>query len=235
MAGGGTTATTRPLAYTATITGEHDISGAYRQGVARHGDAWIFTTNDGIYRTDEAFTRTSQAEPAIPAALGAQTYDHIGDGDVEGDVLWVPVEKADKDQGEQVLARYDAASLAFRDSFVVPQHHASFVAVGSDGTIYSTDEFSDSAIQRYRLAGASLERLTPLPMDRTVERIQGGDVADDALWLSTDDASNGVFRVDLQTGAVQEVGSLGHVDGEGEGIDAKLVPVRLVDLAVAPG
>jgi len=58
----------------------------------------------------------------------------------------------------------------------------------------------------------------------------------------------GVYRVDLATGAVQQVGSLGHLDGEGEGIDAtllpsgllhalsidaKVVPVRLIDLQVS--
>lgn len=242
------TTAVRPSArYTASVTHEQDISGAYRQGVARVEGGWIFETNDGLYRTDEALNRTAQAEPAIPSQLTAQTYDHIGDGDVADGMLWVPVEKDDKDQGEQVLARYDANTLTFVDSFTVPQHHASFVTVGPDGTIYSTDEFSDDALQRYRLTGTTLEHLEPLRMSRSIERIQGGDVADGAVWLSTDDANDAVYRVDLQTGDVQELGSIGHVDGEGEGIDAtelpsgllhvvgvdaKLVPVRLIDLQV---
>ena len=56
-----------------------------------------------------------------------------------------------------------------------------------------------------------------------------------------------MYRVDLITGKTQALGSIGHVDGEGEGIDAtpvagsdlhvlsvdvKLVPMRLIDLQV---
>jgi len=57
-------------------------------------------------------------------------------------------------------------------------------------------------------------------MSRAVQRIQGADVWGGAIWLSTDDATNGVYRVDLRTGDVTDVGSMGHVAGEGEGIDA---------------
>ncbi|HEV7761560.1 MAG TPA: hypothetical protein VGO78_21285 [Acidimicrobiales bacterium] len=72
-------------------------------------------------------------------------------------------------------------------------------------------------------------------------------MADGALWVSTDDATNGVHRVDLATGEVTALGSAGRVPGEGEGIDAadvpsgplrvlvadaQLVPMWLVDLTV---
>jgi len=65
--------------------------------------------------------------------------------------------------------------------------------------------------------------------------------------LSTDDAHDGVYSVDLGTGVVQRLGSIGHADGEGEGIDAtptasgdlhvlsadvKIVPMRVIDLVV---
>ena len=75
--------------------------------------------------------------------------------------------------------------------------------------------------------------------------MQGADIRDGAVWLSTDDATDGVYRVDLASGKVSPLGSIGHVDGEGEGIDAsplpqgdlhvlsldvKVVPVRLIEL-----
>ena len=65
-----------------------------------------------------------------------------------------------------------------------------------------------------------------------------------------DDDHNGVYRVDLETGEVQDLGTAGHVDGEGEGIDATdlggallhvlvadeaIVPMWVVDLEVASG
>ena len=86
-----------------------------------------------------------------------------------------------------------------------------------------------------------------LRMSRRLERVQGADIHGGAVWLSTDDATDGVYRVDLGTGRVQALGSIGHVDGEGEGIDAtpvqgadlhvlsidvKVVPVRVIELKV---
>jgi hypothetical protein len=85
-------------------------------------------------------------------------------------------------------------------------------------------------------------------MSQRIERVQGGDVRDGAIWLSTDDATDGVYRVDLATGRVDALGSVGHVDGEGEGIDAtsidgtdlwvlsadvKIIPMRLIELRVS--
>lgn len=53
------------------------------------------------------------------------------------------------------------------------------------------------------------------------------------MWLSTDDATNGLYRVTLPSGKVEALGNAGHVDGEGEGIDAtKLRNNRLHMLTV---
>ena len=69
--------------------------------------------------------------------------------------------------------------------------------------------------------------------------MQGGDLARGHLWLSTDDATNGVYRVDLTTGAVVPLGTAGQIDGEGEGIDATdlstgQLHVLVADPAVVP-
>src|SRR3954447_13605424 len=106
------------------------------------------------------------------------------------------------------------------------------------------DRFGGDELLRYDVS-AHWRRLAPLRMTRRVERVQGGDVHAGAVWLSTDDSVDGVYPVDVRSGAVQALGSIGHVDGEGEGIDAtptgsgelhvlridvKAVPVRLVEL-----
>ena len=71
--------------------------------------------------------------------------------------------------------------------------------------------------------------------DGFVDKVQGADVADGAVWLSTSDDANGLFRVDLKTGLVDALGSAGHVPGEGEGIDAtKLKSGTLHVLTVDP-
>jgi hypothetical protein len=229
-----TTTTTRPLVWTASPSRETAVAGRYRQGLARHGDTWLFTTNNGIYRTGPGFVETQAVIPAIPENLALEGYNHIGDGDVVGDVLWVPLERDDKDSGEQRTARYDADALTYIDSFPVAQHHNAFVAIDEDGVVWSADEFSDDTLLRYRVEGTTVTPLEPLVMDRVVERIQGADVADGALWLATDDDENGIYRVDVETGEVMFLASMGHTpEGEGEGIDATDLPSGLLHALVA--
>jgi hypothetical protein len=238
-----------PLDLAATVVRETVVSGAYRQGVARSEDGWIFSANDALFRTDDAFVEIAAVGPAIPSAYAGRGFDHIGDVDVVGDVIYAPLEQPEYSRGTQAMARYDATSLAFKDAVDVAQQHNAWVTVNSrSGIAYSMDEFGGQALLRYDTR-KGWKRLSPLAMSRNVDRVQGGDVFDGAVWLSTDDATDGVYRVDLRTGQVQALGSIGRADGEGEGIDATpqpsgdlhvltadvaIVPVRLVDLRVAP-
>ena len=239
-----TTTTTEVVTTTTAVpdfaaTGEVEVDGNFRQGIARSGDGWIFTTNKTIYRTAADFIETAAHHDALPPDLVALGYDHLGDPDVADGMIWVPVERPAKDEARQVTARFDEETLEVVDWVEVRQHHNSFVTVDPDGVVYSTDLFSDDAIVRYRIVDGAVEQLDPLPLSRVVDRIQGGDVAGGALWLSTDDAGNGVYRVDLETGEVTEVGSPGHVEGEGEGIDAAdgepaTLQVLVADEAIVP-
>ncbi len=235
-----TTTTTAPARWTGAVGTAQAVDGNYRQGIAEVDDGWVFTTKNALYRTDEAFHEAASFHSAIPAALASKGYDHMGDPDVADGKIWVPLERADKARAEQVIARFDVTTLEFVDAFEVPQHHASFVTVDDDGTVWSSDQFSDDALTRYRLRGDRLVPLRPLRLSQTVDKIQGGDVVDGAVWLSTDDATNGVYRVDPATGRVDGIGSAGHVDGEGEGIDAGLdadgfvLSVLVADEAIVP-
>ncbi|MBX3314264.1 MAG: hypothetical protein KF906_08080 [Actinobacteria bacterium] len=216
-------ATTTTAVPTFAVDGEHEVDPNFRQGLARSDDGWVFVTNQTLYRTDADFAKVEEQPDAIPAELAVQGYDHMGDGDVAAvdGLLWVPVERPDKDSGVQVTARFDPDTFDYVDSFEVAQHHNAFVTVDGDGVAYSADEFSDDTIVRYRVVDGTVEQLEPLRMSASIDRIQGGDVAGGALWLSTDDDHNGVYRVDLVTGEVTDVGSAGRVAGEGEGIDAE--------------
>lgn len=228
------TTTTAPPDRAATITEEVTVDGLYRQGLARVDDGWIFTSQWSLHRTDEDLTVVVEDRDAMPDELKPLGYDHIGDADVHDGVLWVPLESpAGKDTGEQLTARYDAETLAFVDSFPVAQHHNAFIAVDADGVLWSADEFSDDTLLRYTVEGTTVTMLEPLVMDRTIERIQGADIAEDAIWLATDDERNGVYRVDLETGEVDDLGSMGRPAGEGEGIDATDLPSGLLHTLVA--
>ena len=241
------TTTTAPAVYTAAVVHETEVSPGYRQGVAKVDDGWVFSLNDALFRTDDALTETIVVTPAVPPPYAARGFDHIGDIDVVNGVVYASLEQPDYELGTQAMAFYDAATLTFMDGIDVAQHHNSFVTVDPDsGIAYSMDMFGGQALLRYDTRD-DWRVLAPIAMSTYVDKVQGGDVVGDAVWLSTDDETDGVYRVDLQTGAVQSLGSIGHADGEGEGIDATplpsgdlhvlsadvaVVPVRLIDLEV---
>jgi hypothetical protein len=158
--------------------------------------------------------------PSIPEEWKAKGFTHIGDIDVVGTDIYAPLEQPDYAKGQQAMARFDRDSLKFLDAVMVPQHHNSLVAVDpTTMTAYSTLWFDDDTIVRYDVAHA-WKPLAPIHMSRKLGHIQGADVFGSALWISTDDAQHGVYRVDLKSGAVTQVATLGHAGGEGEGIDA---------------
>jgi hypothetical protein len=234
----------------ATVTVEHEVAGAYRQGVAHTDDGgWVFSTNFALYRTDGALVEVAKNEAAIPAEWLAKGYNHIGDIDIVGNVIFAPVEQPDTDVGRQAMFRFDATTLQFLDAVEIEQHHNSFVSVDPESmTAYSTDFFDDDVLSRYDVRNG-WKRLPQIKLNRKVGHIQGGDLANGAFWLSTDDDHDGLYRIDLSSGEVIDLGSVGHADGEGEGmdatetadgllhvvsIDAKLLPVRFVELSVSP-
>lgn len=199
------------------LRGEEQVNPGFRQGVARVADGWILTSNNQLYRTDEAFSPVVVRDPAIPDDLAQRGFDHLGDPDVADGIVYGPLEQPDYGKGVQAMARYDSATLELLGVTEVAQAHAAWVSV-ADGVAYSMDGFSDDSVLRYDLDDG-WEPLPPLPLDRWVHRVQGGDVADGVLWLSTDDDVDGIYRVDLSTGAVVRVGESGRALGEGEGID----------------
>jgi hypothetical protein len=231
----------------AVVVRETTVGVLYRQGVARVHGGWMFSFNDGLFVTDDDFVETDRLIPAIPPEWKARGFDHIGDIDVENGVLYAALEQPDYSLGRQAMLTYDAGTLEYTGGHDVAQHHNSFVTVDPVRKIaYSMDAFGGNALLRYDLRH-DWRPLPPLPMSRYVDRVQGADLAFGGAWLSTDDATDGVYRVDLRTGAVVALGSIGHVDGEGEGIDATLtrdgllhvlsadvdiVPMRLIDLRV---
>jgi hypothetical protein len=241
------TTTTAPPSFTARVVREVEVDPIYRQGLARTEHGWVFSFNDGLFRTDEALHQTAKLTPAIPAVWKARGFDHIGDIDIVGNVLYAPLEQPHYERGRQAMLTYDATTLQYLDGRYVRQHEASFVTVDpATGIAYSMDRFGGASLLRYDTR-AGWRRLGPLVMSTRVEKVQGADVTRGAAWLSTDDATDAVYRVDLETGAAQRLGSIGHVDGEGEGIDAtrvggadlrvlsldvKVVPVRLIELRV---
>jgi hypothetical protein len=230
--GAATTAPTAPPV--ARLTHRSEISPIYSQGLARDGSGWVFSGTRWLARTDGALHQTAINAHAIPAEWLARGYDHIGDIDVVGTVLYAPYEEPNYALGHQATATYDARTLQFESAVVLPQHQNSFVTVDPRTMIaYSMDEFGGAALLRYDVAHG-WKRLAPLEMSRFVDKVQGADVARGAVWLSTDDARKELYRVDLKTGRVDALASQGFLKGEGEGIDATPLPTGLLHALVVP-
>jgi hypothetical protein len=223
----------------ARLTDEKQLQPVYNQGIAHLRDGWILSGTRVLARVDDSFQDLVRTDDAIPPDWAGRGFDHIGDVDVAGRYVYAPYEQPDYERGEQAIARYDARTLVFVDAVTVPQHEASFITVDPKTMIaYSMDRFGGDALLRYDVR-KGWKPLAPVRMSRFVDRVQGGDVVDGAVWLSTDDDANMLYRVALPRGRVEALGNAGHVDGEGEGIDAtKLASGRLhvltVDAMITP-
>jgi hypothetical protein len=205
---------------TASLSSSQTLAPAFDQGIARTPDGWIVSGTDVLARLDEHLQPVKQVDNAIPAAWAKRGYNHIGDIDVSGSTLYVPFEQPNYEDGHQVMARFNAGTLAFRDAKIVNQHENSFVTVDrTSGIAYSMDRFGGDSLLRYDTR-AAWRRLTPLFLDTTLEKVQGAAIGRNAVWLMTDDDHHGIYRVDIDSGAVVDVGSATPADGEGEGIDA---------------
>jgi len=208
----------------ARLKSEAELQPVYNQGIARIKDGWVLSGTNVLARVDDRLQDVTRIDNAIPADWAARGFNHIGDIDVVGRYVYAPYEQPEYERGEQAIARYDVKTLAFVDAVTVPQHEASFITVDPKTMIaYSMDRFGGDALLRYDVR-KGWKPLKPVRMSQFVDRVQGGDVADGAVWLSTDDPGKGLYRVALPSGRVDALGSAGHLDGEGEGIDATRLP-----------
>ena len=209
---------------TAHLRSEQKVAAGYNQGIARIPGGWILSGLSVIARVDEKLRSKKSVSPPVPPDLRVRGYNHVGDIDAVGKYVYAPIEQSNFEKGEQVMARYDVKTLKLVDSVTVAQHENSFVTVDPKTmTAYSLDRFGGDALLRYDVRNGWAP-LPPLAMSRFVDKVQGADVARGAVWLSTSDPTNELFRVDLATGAVSDLGSAGHAGGEGEGIDATRLP-----------
>ena len=218
------------------LRSEQKLPPVYNQGIARTTGGWVVSGTDVIGVVDDRGRQRRRLTPAIPADLTARRYDHVGDVDVIGSCIYAPLEQSDYTLGEQVTARYDLKTLRYVDSVTLPQHENSFVTIDpATGVAYTMDNFSGRALLRYDVLHA-WSPLAPLALDAYLYKVQGAAVGAGALWLSTSDAGNPMYRVDATTGHVDQIGAAGHTGGEGEGIAfAPTTSGVLHPVTVAPG
>ena len=192
------------------LTSERAISYAFNQGIVHVPGGWVLSgTNpqhvdtDLLVRTDEDFNVLAEARPAIPERLRAQGYDHIGDIDVVGAVVYAPLQQPDGAKDTQMDARYDVATLAYLGALKVRQHQNNFLAIDpTTMTVYSMDTFSGDSLSRYDLAHR-WHALPPLRLSEDLRDAQGASISGDTIWISTSDLHNDCYRVNLSDGSVE--------------------------------
>jgi hypothetical protein len=227
----GTTGVWAASSHQAVLRSEQRTSFTHNQGVARVPGGWILSgtdrpllLTDNLVRTDENLNIVAVNVPAIPPHLRARGYDHIGDIDVVGNTLYAALEQPDYSRGRQITAWYNAKTLLFKGYVVLHQNENSFVTVDpATMTAYSMDNFDGNSLLRYDVK-AGWKPLPPLHMSQTLHHTQGADTARGAIWISTSDPHNDLYRVDIRSGKVELIGTHAHPGGEGEGIDAAATP-----------
>lgn len=219
-------------------------TGLYRtQGIALSGSEWIFSWQFGLERTDAAFNslqRTGSFTPpadlvtGIPKVLADQGFDHIGDIDVYGGVIYASLDSEAGDYQNGHVALFSASDLSYSGQLYpligAPSNQrddvASWVAVdGAAGLGYGKEWRNGNTINVYNLADWNFSHT--ITMDRSLRNIQGAKVFDGAMYLSAHDSTKSVYRLDLGTGHVDELFRLPvmpNAFNETEGIALRALP-----------
>ena len=158
----------------------------------------------------------------IPKELMLKGYSHLGDGSYYDGKLYIACE--DFGFRNPAILVYDAETLDFVEYHVVPKgvlsdDHIPWCVINK-GIVYIS-EFDDiSEIKMLKFDDFSY--LGSIKLDSTITSIQGGDIYNGVLYLSSDDGNKvkPTYAVDLRTGHVEVafVRGTGNVNTEAEGL-----------------
>lgn len=189
------------------------------QGVATDGASFYFSWQLGLEKTGLDFEMTANNQTAIPESLQDLGSNHIGDIDWWDGTLYLPIEDG-SDYLNPVIARYDPDTLTVRDTFPLSgtllTEGVPWVAVdGPRSKLYVAEWDPTPELHVYDLATVTYER--SIPLGTVMHRIQGAKVFEGSLYLSTDDDVKGIYKVNLDTGAVLPLFAF-HAEFEEEGL-----------------
>ena len=234
----------------------NSFTGLYRsQGIATNGQEWFFSWQYGLERADMAFNslqRNSNLDPVngltpgIPLELLAQGLNHIGDIDYKDGIIYAPIDTTDGYNYGHV-ALYNANDLSYTGLTYAligspdnPDNDiASWVAIDRKGNYgYGKEWQEGNTINVYKLDDWSYSHA--IVMDAYLKNIQGGKIWKNWLYLSSDNETRSVYRVNIHSGHVQELFQLpappGDLEVEGLAlIQPKGGPLNLyVEMVVDP-
>jgi hypothetical protein len=88
----------------ATPSSQETLAANLNHGLAHVPDGWIASGTTALARFDAHLAPEVEIDQAIPPTWLGQGFDHIGDVDVAGAVLYVPFEQSDFERNVQVMS-----------------------------------------------------------------------------------------------------------------------------------
>jgi hypothetical protein len=210
----------------------NSFTGLYRtQGIATDGHRWFFSWQYGLEIADDDFVSVQRnssfqlpdtVSPGIPPSLLSQGLDHIGDIDYFDGIIYASLDTTHGYTNGHV-ALYDARDLKYTGTVFdlqgAPSNPkndvASWVAIDAKrGVGYGKEWQRGDTINVYHLEDWKFDHT--LTLDMALERIQGGKVHGDWLYMSSDNATHSVYRANLNSGHVEELFRLPAAPGSTE-------------------
>ena len=188
--------------------------------MATDGRRWFFSWQYGLEIANNKFQsvlRNSSFQlpmtlvPGIPTSLLAQGLNHIGDIDYYNGIIYASLDTTSGYTNGHV-ALYNASDLTYTGvSYPLTgapsnphKDVASWVAVDAKRNYgYGKEWQSGNTINVYNLQDWSFNRT--ITMDTALENIQGAKVHGDWLYMSSNNTTQSVYRVNLINGHVQEL------------------------------
>ena len=179
------------------------------QGVTNDGEFYYFSGKKNLAKADMRSGEIIRINTSpIPAALKALGCDHIGGLSVCNGVIYAALEDG-PDYLHPFIVLYDADTLAFTGKYyALPQslhlEGVPWCAVDAERNALYTAEWSNAAVLNVFCLD-DMQLVKTVPLSEPIDRMQGGELFDGALYLSCDEENDQkrVFRVDVETGEVQ--------------------------------
>ncbi len=204
---------------------------ARSQGVANDGEGYIFSSRWGLLRTGlDGVTREAVNAFAIPKELKDKYgLAHIGGISCYGGRVYAGVEDS-KVWKSPVIMVFDAKTLKYDGSFYLldPAIHTRglpWVAVDTNGILCAADHSINATTLYFYDTKQNMKPVGSIALTETVERIQGADFYDGILYAATNNATQAIYAIHPQTGAVKKCFDRNLTKGsEGEGLTALKTP-----------
>lgn len=180
------------------------------QGMATDGEAFFFSSRGTLIKANAKGTKhLAENLSALPAKLQKDYGSaHIGGISYYNGKVYAGVEDSKKWKHPLVVV-YDAETLAFSGEFyeLDPAVHTRglpWVSVDPEsGLLYAMDHSVDpKKLLAYNIEGG-MTLAAEIPLNQAVPRVQGGDFYKGMLYVSTQDETQSVYRIDPKSGAAE--------------------------------